>query len=76
MSQSTGFAPEPSRVDRLTYSPAEAAAVIGISRARMYQLMDDGTIPSLKLGRRRLIRREALADLLRSLETRGTSDAA
>ena len=59
MPQSTGFAPEPSRVDRLTYSPAEAASVIGISRARLYQLMDDGTIPSLKLGRRRLIRREA-----------------
>ena len=66
---------EPSRVDRLTFSPAEAAAAIGISRARLYQLLDDGTIPSLKLGRRRLIRREALTALLESLETGGGSRA-
>lgn len=63
--------PQPAAIDRLTYSPAEAAAVIGISRARLYQLMDDGTIPSLKLGRRRLIRKEALSTLLESLETGG-----
>lgn len=56
------------RVERLAYSPAEAAAEIGISRAKLYQLLDDGTIPSLKLGRRRLIRREALVNLLAELE--------
>jgi excisionase family DNA binding protein len=55
-------------VDRLAYSPAEAAQALGISRARLYQLLDDGTIPSLKLGRRRLIRQEALASLLERLE--------
>jgi excisionase family DNA binding protein len=55
-------------VDRLAYSPAEAAAVLGISRARLYQLLDDGTVPSLKLGRRRLIRRDALISLLDRLE--------
>lgn len=58
----------PERVDRLAYSVAEAAAEIGISRAKLYQLLDDGTIPSLKLGRRRLIRREALVTLLADLE--------
>lgn len=56
------------RVERLTYSPAEAALALGISRARVYQLLDDGTIPSLHLGRRRLIRREALVGLLDRLE--------
>jgi excisionase family DNA binding protein len=54
--------------DRLAYSPAEAAALIGISRARLYQLLDDGTLPSVKLGRRRLIRHQALDDLLARLE--------
>jgi len=56
------------RVERLAYSPAEAAATLGISRARLYQLLDDGTIPSVKLGRRRLIRRVALVGLLERLE--------
>ena len=66
-----GLRPVPTaheRVDRLAYSPAEAAQVLGISRARLYQLLDDGTIPSLKLGRRRLIRRDALVELLHNLE--------
>jgi len=52
----------------LAYSPADAAQVLGISRARLYQLIDDGTVPSVKLGRRRLIRHEALVDLLNRLE--------
>lgn len=64
---------EPPVIDRLTYSPAEAAAAIGISRARLYQLLNDGTIPSLKLGSRRLIRREALAALLDRLESGGAA---
>ena len=61
------------RVERLAYSPAEAAAELGISRAKLYQLLDDGTIPSLKLGRRRLIRREALVSLLANLEAGGAA---
>lgn len=56
------------RVEPLAYSPAEAANALGVSRARLYQLLDDGTIPSVKLGRRRLIRRQALVDLLERLE--------
>lgn len=58
----------PTDPPRLAYSPAEAARALGISRARLYQLIDDGTIPSIKLGRRRLIRAEALRDLLERLE--------
>lgn len=52
----------------LAYSPAEAASALGISRARLYELLTDGTIPSVKLGRRRLVRHEALTTLLDSLE--------
>lgn len=55
-------------VERLALSPADAATALGISRARLYQLLDDGTLASVKLGRRRLIRREALVDLLDRLE--------
>lgn len=56
------------RVERLAFSPAEAAAVLGCSRAGIYNHIKDGTLPSVKLGRRRLIRREALVGLLDSLE--------
>lgn len=56
-------------IDRLAYSVDEAAQALGISRARLYELIADGTIPSVKLGRRRLIRRETLVRLLEDLET-------
>jgi excisionase family DNA binding protein len=62
-------------VERLAYSPAEAAQALGISRAKLYQLLDDGALPSVKLDRRRLIRREALDALLDSLGAAG-GDAA
>jgi excisionase family DNA binding protein len=62
-------------VERLAYSPAEAAQALGISRGKLYQLLDDGTLASVKLDRRRLIRTEAIVALLDSLEARG-GDAA
>lgn len=68
MSQAPAASDAVDSVHRLTYSPAEAAQALGISRAKLYQYLDDGTIPSLHLGRRRLIRREALVALLDRLE--------
>ncbi len=45
--------------DRLTYSVAEAARVLGISRSYCYELVQQGVLPSLRLGRRRLVPRAA-----------------
>lgn len=42
-----------------------AASLLGISRSKVYELMK-GTLPFLKLGRRRLIPRRALIELLAS----------
>ncbi len=53
---------------RLVYSPAEAAEQLGICRATLYKLLTDGTIPSVKIGRSRRIRAEALTAYLDSLE--------
>lgn len=50
--------------DRLTYSVTEAAELLGISRARIFQLIKDGTIESVKLGGRRLVPRSGLEQLL------------
>lgn len=56
------------RVERLALSPAEASEALGISRGKLYQLLASGDLDSVSLGRRRLIRPEAIRALLDSLE--------
>ena len=48
--------------ERLTYSISEAAFALGISRPKMYQLIQSGDIPSFQIGTRRLISRAGLAE--------------
>ena len=36
--------------DRMLYRPAEAADAIGVSRARAYELIAAGVIPSIRIG--------------------------
>ena len=36
--------------ERLLLKPAEAAEAMGVSRSRAYELIADGSIPSIKLG--------------------------
>lgn len=56
-----------------TLSVAEAAEVLGISRAHAYDCVRSGELPSITLGRRVVIPKRALDDLLdgRSSATRG-----
>lgn len=56
-------------VQRLTYSVDEAAEVLGISRASAYEAIRKGEIPHIKIGKRILIPRVALDDLLRCAES-------
>jgi excisionase family DNA binding protein len=42
--------------ERVAVSPAEAAGLLGISRAQVFILISNGTLPSRKVGRLRLIR--------------------
>jgi excisionase family DNA binding protein len=51
--------------EQLAYGPADAARLIGHSRSGFYLLLASGTIPSFKVGRKRLIRR---TDLLAFME--------
>ena len=48
----------------LTVSIREAAELIGIGRTKVYNLMDEGVLPSRKVGKRRIILR---ADVLKYL---------
>ena len=50
--------------DRLVFTVAEAAVVLGISRAFAYELVARGELPVLRLGRRRLVPRVSLLALV------------
>ena len=60
--------PGNTEVPRLAYSPGELAEALGCTREHVHNLIRRGELPSLKLGRRRLIRAEVLHDLLARLE--------
>ncbi len=49
---------------RMTLTVAEAAAVLGISRAHAYDCVRTGELPSIVLGRRVVIPRRAIDSLL------------
>jgi len=50
--------------NRLTLTVPEAAKLIGISRMTAYGAVRDGTIPSIRIGRRVLVPRAALDRML------------
>ena len=58
--------------DRRTLTVAEAARELGVSRNTAYDAVRRGEIPSIRIGRRILVPRRRLEDLLES----GTDDAA
>lgn len=53
-------------VQRLTYNVKEAAAALGISTRSMYDLINQEGFPTVKLGGRRLISVELLAEWVRA----------
>ncbi|MGH8981577.1 MAG: helix-turn-helix domain-containing protein [Acidimicrobiales bacterium] len=59
--------------DRLVLTIAEAAEVLGISRAFAYELAARGEIPILRLGRRRLVPRKALLAMVGDEPSGGAS---
>jgi excisionase family DNA binding protein len=48
-----------------------ACRVLGISRTKLYDLLGSGVLPSVKIGRRRLVRLETARNLLAALERSG-----
>lgn len=59
--------------DRLVLSVSEAAEMLGISRTLAYELIARHELPFLRLGRRIVVPRRALEQLL---ETSGLADPA
>jgi excisionase family DNA binding protein len=54
--------------ERLAVSIKEAAQIVGLGRTRLYELLKSGEIPSIRLGRRRLIKIEALREFVGRLD--------
>lgn len=48
-----------------------ACRVLGIGRTKLYQLLSDGSLPSVTIGRRRLVRLDTARKLLATLEKPG-----
>jgi excisionase family DNA binding protein len=57
-------------MDKFLYRPKEAAQVLGIGRATLYDLMRSGRLRSVKDGGMRFITLDALLDYVRQLEDR------
>ena len=49
-------------MDRLTYSPSEAAEVLGVSRPIVYTLLRRADFPAFKVGTRTLISVDGLKE--------------
>ncbi|WP_405599337.1 helix-turn-helix domain-containing protein [Streptomyces sp. NBC_01410] len=54
-------------VDRLLYKPEEAAEALAIGRSTVYELMAEGALKYIKLGRTRRIRRTDLESYVAAL---------
>jgi excisionase family DNA binding protein len=51
-------------LDKKTVTVEQAAKVLGVGRSLAYKAVREGDIPSIKIGRRLLIPKAALAELL------------
>ena len=55
--------------DRILYSCTEAAALMGLGRSLVYQLVMRGDLHSIKLGRARRIPAKALDEYIQRLQS-------
>lgn len=60
----TDHIPQPPAPERLALTIQEGAFLINSSVTTTRKLMENGTIPTIRLGKRRLIPRQAIAEFL------------
>ena len=53
-------------IERLTYFVEEAGNLLGISRPLAYELANNGKLPVIRCGKRILVSRKGLEDMLAS----------
>jgi excisionase family DNA binding protein len=62
---------KPVAVDKLLYTPVEAAHALGVGRSTIYVLVANGDVPSVRIGSSRRIPTEDLRRYIVSLSTTG-----
>jgi excisionase family DNA binding protein len=63
----------PAAAEPEAVSVKEAARRAGVSRRTIYEALTSGALPSLRIGRRRLVRLAALRTYLADLEASGSA---
>jgi len=61
-------------MDKLLLTPEEAAEVLSLGRTKVYELIGEGTLRSVRIGKCRRVPVSALADFVASLENGRQSD--
>lgn len=59
-------------MDKLLFTPTEAAAVLGIGRSKIYELLNDGQLTSVRIDRCRRIPAAELVALVERLRSAGS----
>ena len=58
----------PVGLPKLLLTPEEAAHVLGIGRTKLYQLLADGQLPSVRIGGSRRVSADALTRFVQGLQ--------
>jgi excisionase family DNA binding protein len=74
--QKTKPEPKPVPPEAEVVSVGQCCRVFCIGRSKLYELLADGTLPSLKIGKRRLIRLAVARQVFARLECTGIGKAA
>lgn len=64
------------KYEKLTYSVEEAASVLGVSKAKMYQVIKMKGFPVIVIGGRRLVSVKGLARWVEEMAAIGCDDCA
>lgn len=67
----TGHTATDAPIQPLLVTLPEAAALLAVGRTKLYELVSDGRLPTVRLGRRRLVPASALVALVEELQREG-----
>ncbi len=56
-------------MERLTYTVPEVAELLGVSKGLVYKMCDDGRLPTIDAGRRRVVPKVALERVLAGVQS-------
>lgn len=61
-------------MEKAFYSPSEVRSILGVQQAKVYELLENGTIPSIRIGIRWKIPKEALEEWIAETAEKQTAE--